>query len=444
MDKKRIIYISLLFIVIVLISVTYFSYAFFTGLSEQRGKIHIVTGELTYKIESSDLVNNSISINANESKQIEIKITSLNNINSKYELYYITSNNDIEIGYGRNNDTPNGIINTNATKTIYIVIKNKSNNTANLTFGVQGGFVDNLLVLEKGNSIVDIVNGLCSYQSGYVWNFSFDPDGNGKGQEQTFTVPCDGNYKLEVWGASGGKGYYSTYNAAGGKGGYSVGNLTLNTDNTLYINVGGKGQDGHMPSTIDSRTTSLGGYNGGGIGYSYYPSEDFGCGGGGGATHIALISGELKGLSSHATDGQILIVAAGGGGGSLSWYSKGYLSYIGGDGGGTVGLDGKSWSTSYVKGTGGTQSSGGTGNGKGSFGLGGIGSTAGGAGGGGGYYGGGGSGTWASAGGGSSYIGGVINGSTISGNSSMPTFDENSSMTGNEGNGYARITYLGE
>ena len=56
--------------------------------------------------------------------------------------------------------------------------------------------------------------------------------------------------------------------------------------------------------------------------------------------------------------------------------------------------------------------------------------------GGGGFYGGG------CASGGSGYIGGVESGKTIAGNQSMPTHDGKSTMTGNAGNGFAKITLI--
>lgn len=67
---------------------------------------------------------------------------------------------------------------------------------------------------------------------------------------------------------------------------------------------------------------------------------------------------------------------------------------------------------------------------------------------GGGYYGGG-SGAdsycygGVSGGGGSSYVGSLLNSQTIAGNSSMPNVSGTIPMTGNYGNGYARITRVG-
>ena len=203
-----------------------------------------------------------------------------------------------------------------------------------------------------------------------------------------------GTYKVELWGAQGGTSY-------GGKGGYSTGTLTLTEPKDIYIVVGGQG------------TNSTGGYNGGGNNVS--------CGSaGGGATHIALTSGQLKDLASNKSS--VIIVAGGGGG------YAGRTERIGGAGGGTTGEDG--YAGCGGKGYGGTQTEAGASgrNGtSGGFGYGGSQTAAGGnggAGGGGGYYGGGAGGNDysnyydnddSSGGGGSGYIDGVTNGSMQTG-----------------------------
>ena len=117
------------------------------------------------------------------------------------------------------------------------------------------------------------------------------------GSVQSVTLPA-GTYKLEVWGAQGGT---ATNNTNGGYGGYSVGTINLNTSKTMYICVGGKGQNG------STSYSGPGGYNGGG--YAYYDPGCNGGGGGGGATHIAFRKGTLASLASYKND--ILIVAGG-------------------------------------------------------------------------------------------------------------------------------------
>lgn len=214
------------------------------------------------------------------------------------------------------------------------------------------------------------------------------------GTIKNITLPA-GGYKFECWGARGGNARV-TYTASGGNGGYSYGKILLDTSTTFYLCCGGAGQD---VSLSTSEYTYA--YNGGGMGGETYESLVNSRGaGGGGATHISKITGELSTLSSHKSD--ILMVAGGGGGG----YTRGLLSNRnGGSGGGKSGEDGEGVSP----GQGGTQTHAGR---RGGFGYGGTQSeddTAKGAGGGG-LYGGGCGGnpligfTDSSGGGGSGYI----------------------------------------
>lgn len=232
------------------------------------------------------------------------------------------------------------------------------------------------------------------------------------GGEQTYIVSTDGYYKLEVWGAQGGSVTYSSTTYRGGYGGYSFGIVNLEKDKKIYIYVGGAGSGGSISASYS------GGYNGGGptngTGNDHYHSS------GGGATHIATVSGELSTLNEAIKD-SILIVAGGGGGGYRHTAGTEYSS-IGGDGGGYIGTDSTTGGSNGKQGLGGTQLAGGKYNGAtesesiifGSFGLGGKPSASWGSAGGGGYYGGGASyGSTASngnsgGGGGSGYIGNSI------------------------------------
>ena len=271
----------------------------------------------------------------------------------------------------------------------------------------------------------------------------------------TYTVPRDGLYKIEVWGAQGGNS--TSYSAArGGYGAYSVGSIYLSKNDILYINVGGQGTNGN-----NSSSTKTGGYNGGGDKInpdsSYYSSS------GGGATHVATVSGELSTLSSYAgnNDSPILIVAGGGGGGAGISGNYG----AGGDGGGIVGMQGTNAKGNIGWGAGGTQTTAGCKNTSttslcGTFGKGNSTSSGHGGAGGGGYYGGGGTNqdNIGGGGGGSGYIGNSqltnkymycyncttsdeVNTKTYTTTnvSSTPTSDYAKS-----GSGAAIITYLGE
>ena len=279
--------------------------------------------------------------------------------------------------------------------------------------------------IKSFKSKIVVVGKPISYTDDTVFNFDYT------GGEQTFIAPVSGTYKLETWGAQGSSSWYG----AGGFGGYSIGNINLNVNTELFINVGSKT-----------------GYNGG----NYMSGVEAP---GGGATHISTITGLLSNLENSKSN--IIIVSGGGGGGERE---------NGGSGGGYIGGTGYVLSNSYLYyGTGGTQSSGGVGvlSGEytsnlydinGSFGTGGIGieKTDSGPNGGGGYYGGGATTVAGGAGGGSGYIGNPLlkekvmycynceesneeSTKTISITCSKETPTSNCAK---KGNGYARITLV--
>ena len=284
------------------------------------------------------------------------------------------------------------------------------------------------------------------YDGPTEWTFDYT------GGEQTFEVPVTGTYKLETWGAQGGNG---TNSYIGGYGGYSTGQICLNRSKKIYINIGGSGKTG---------TCAAGGYNGGGIS----GDQESTAGSGGGATHIASITGILSSLKNNINS--ILIVSGSGGGGG--YYSGGYYG-IGGSGGGYIGNNGTSSKEADRRGMGGTQITGGVtpfyannfakfDNFNGNFGQGGTynNSSAGSrisGGGGSGYYGGSFGGDWgAGGGGGSGYIGNSLltnklmycynctesteeSTKTISTTCTSATPTENCAKSGN---GYARITLI--
>lgn len=333
------------------------------------------------------------------------------------------------------------------------------------------------------------------------------------GDYETFVVPYDGIYKIELWGASGGaderftysaenqEGIYVTHEAKfkGGYGGYTSGEIMLKENDKLYVYIGEQGK-----RTLTS-TFNGGGYGGiGGTGYrGTNPEGDSKLSGysGGGATDIRLEKGNWNNFDSLKSR---IMVAAGGGGATVESYnSAGDYSQAGG----LIGFSGGYYSghpfyETGQNGKGGTQTSGGAAASihfqsggvttSGTFGIGGyttsISSQTGAGGGGGGYYGGSGaSGTLAGGsgqggGGGSSFISGhngcnsILETSTqnniihtgsskhysgyiftntkmIDGfgylwttsqttQTTMPSYREELTTSGNFGNGYARITYL--
>ena len=294
--------------------------------------------------------------------------------------------------------------------------------------------------------------------NGSVMNFDYT------GSVQTATL-TPGAYKLECWGAQGGNSNQSngTY-GNGGKGGYSTGILNVSTNTTIYITVGGQGQNGVF------NTRTAGGFNGGGDGYG---TNNSGVGdGAGGASDISLMSPVFSHSSyfiNNIRDTNSLlsrIIVAGGGG--SAGYDVSNNAANGGAGGGTTGQDGLS--NRVYHGTGGKQTTFGTGGSseepnrysvQAKFGCGASASnsTDVAPGGGGGWYGGG--LHCDSAGGGSGYVytpttasnypsGCLLNSAyylsnaqTIAGNKSFPS-PTGSTETGHSGNGHVKITKLSD
>ena len=164
------------------------------------------------------------------------------------------------------------------------------------------------------------------YFVNYSGQTTFDFDYTGG--EQTFVAPVSGTYKLETWGSQGGSGVNKNTQTGGndyfiregGYGGYSAGYINLEGKKKIYLNIGGGGMV--LLDNTENIQVIPGGYNGGGPGFNYVN--------GGGATHIATMSGTLNLLENNKND--ILIVSGGGGGTSAHAEGGGYC--LGGDGGG--------------------------------------------------------------------------------------------------------------
>lgn len=246
-----------------------------------------------------------------------------------------------------------------------------------------------------------------------------------KRSTESFTVPVDGTYTLECWGAGVSKG------------GKSEGDYLAQKNQILYICVGGKGTDG------STSVKGVGGYNGGGNGGGSVLGRQNGAGGSG-ATHICLVNGLLKDLKT-AYDNNKLLMVAGGQGGGIGSADGPY-------GGGDVGCKPQYWNGDYYQAA--TQTSG-YAFGTGQNGPDGDntykdyeGRARGSAGGGGGLYGGyspyrlSSFNATSSGGGGSGYVNpNLVNGKTIAGNQSFLS-PSGVSETGHAGNGAALITWL--
>ena len=278
-----------------------------------------------------------------------------------------------------------------------------------------------------------------------------------EGKSSAICLP-KGKYKLEVWGAQGGK----STNANGGLGGYSSGFLSLPEQEKLFIVVGGQGQ---IANSSEGAITNGGFPDGGKTKTCLYENMSEVPGTGGGSTSIRISTDSVYSR----------VIVAGGGGGGSACHS--YINH-GGFGGGLNGGNGYYEGKIQSQG-GGTQIGSGYGRGTGStgdagrFGQGADGNyhskfASGGAGGGG-WYGGGSGGygsTYCSGGGGgsgwiftesthnawksgdptnssqfklnNSYY--LTNSHTFAGNEEFDAINGTEKEIGHQGNGYAKIT----
>ena len=509
-NRGKQIVITVLAIVSLIVITVGVSYSFFTYTREGTTENVIKSGSITFLYTEVSKVGRGIELSdaypisdeegkmqTGEGKVFDFKVTSTTSSSTSipYEVtarkkadstldeeavkVYLTEvdGEEIEIlldKYSNLEQTSVNVPSGTVEKTIYtgIVPANNSNYEKNfrLRMWIDSSIDFSPVKDEVGNDIYSYNNKtfiltVNVYANGEVVNISentvytFDYTGD----EQVFTIPATGRYKIETWGAQGGSVSSEIY---GGYGSYSTGIINLKKNDITYINVGGSG----VASASDTNGSIDGGYNGGGSAYVIASSCSNIGGSGGGATHIASVSGLLSSLEN---DKENIIIVAGGGGGAEHRNCGGtdYHNIIGGSGGGLEGNSSNVINTpwQYTISTGGTQETGGT-NGThnnasgatdGTFGSGGQGNprkegSTNSPGGGGGLYGGG-AGMYMSGGGGSGYIGNTslynkvmycyncqesleASTKTISTTCTSETPTENCTK---QGNGYVRVTYLG-
>ena len=145
------------------------------------------------------------------------------------------------------------------------------------------------------------------------------------GSYQEFEASETGYYKIECFGARGGKDNWGgSFIANYGFGGYAKGVIKLNKGEKLYLYVGENGADGVKQKNVLTKTS----FNGGGAGIGSSDSDDGG-GAGGGATDVRLVSGDWDNFESLKSR----IMVAGGGSGGATVQSD-FTSKSGGSGGG--------------------------------------------------------------------------------------------------------------
>jgi len=208
------------------------SYAIFSNKIE-GGSFDIQVGELEYSLEIGEV--NQITVAPRSTFNLSLKLISKNPIDTKYQLYYqLLTNIDegsFEGGYLVDTvDYTTGVIQGEETKEISILFNNFSNEAVHVEFGTISGLVSNPLELKDGQLSLsqEIVPKYFTYS--YT------------GEPQTFTVPVSGNYKIELWGASGNNGYNSYTLRFPAYGAYTSGVISLTKGSKFYVYVGGSGK----------------------------------------------------------------------------------------------------------------------------------------------------------------------------------------------------------
>ena len=287
MKMNKIVIIPLLVLVVLVIGT---SYAFYTKSEDTERKITVSSGNKYIGIYGDNKEN--IELN----KEYSFTIENRGIVNTGYEVYIEseTSINLSNISYTVTGDySKTGNLSDNVI--VYSALASGDSKTLNIKLTGTGEYSGKIKLRYKD----------------YIVNYDYT------GGEQTFVTPTSGYYKIEAWGAQGGS-VNLTEALNGGYGGYSVGTINQNKNTTLYIYVGGQGI-----GATKSGVSLDGGYNGGGN-VNGSTTVNHITASGGGATHIALVSGLLSTLESYKgsldssnsyyISEKIILVAGGGGG----------------------------------------------------------------------------------------------------------------------------------
>lgn len=158
------------------------SYAIFTVTNESKGVLNIVTGNLYSYIDSIDLdKNKSVTVEPGSVTTVTLKLLNVNGIDAKLNLYYSTTNSNIDIGYLASGDaapTTDGYVlgkngSDSESKTIYVQIKNNGSSIATVTFGSDVGLSTATLAFPSDKSSLNRISN--NYISA-VYNYDDEND----------------------------------------------------------------------------------------------------------------------------------------------------------------------------------------------------------------------------------------------------------------------------
>lgn len=174
-------YLIVIMITLLLVVGGYFSYAVFTTTNESKGALNIVTGNLYSYIDSTDLdVNKEVTLAPNEVKFITLKLTNINTIDAKINLYYSLSepSDKLEIGYIRSSDaapTNAGYVleksgSGKESKTIDLRIVNDDTKSIKISFGSDVGLESVPLDFPTGKSVLEPLDGNVNLIRAYTYD----------------------------------------------------------------------------------------------------------------------------------------------------------------------------------------------------------------------------------------------------------------------------------
>ena len=172
-------YIIIIGIISLFLVVGGFSYALFTGSTERKGALNIVTGEIVVTIESESLDNrNSMVIKSGESKEIEITLKNENGRDAKFNFWYEVAEG-VNVSYDSTKDEPMSeegeVIRDNGVKTYGLKIANNTDNDEVIIFGSNGGFYDKELAFPSDKKVVEGIIPIVNTEANMikvVWNES--------------------------------------------------------------------------------------------------------------------------------------------------------------------------------------------------------------------------------------------------------------------------------
>ena len=209
--------------------ITTASYATFVYLTSDYRAADIRFANLMYSMKIDNEATTTLTSNADSITIYEIDLDALNEISSKYLVYYTTTGDLTNVKVEYSNLTTGmgeGQISGNGSRRIRIVVTNNSNSNITLNFSVKGGYVYNNLNLDSGEHKIDgifdeksetsgdivlrtylngkMVENMPNYSDMQTNNYIYDEVASGCSNGATMTyTPTSTTAKLEISNVGG-------------------------------------------------------------------------------------------------------------------------------------------------------------------------------------------------------------------------------------------------